>query len=121
MRPFAMVGLPAGLALFAGLASAVYVRFARRRPLADVLLYSALFMTAEWLRGNILTGFPWNLPVQTWDRVLGVLQGVAWIGPYGLSLLTVMVAAAAGAAIVYPRRSSLPAIAAACVCGVIHG
>lgn len=93
MRPFAVSGLPAGLALLAGLAGMAFVWIRRRlaaTPLADVLLFAVLFMASEWLRGNILTGFPWNLPIHGWDRALPVLQGVAWAGPYGMSLLAVI-------------------------------
>ena len=58
MRPIAMAGLPAVLAMLSGLACALYVRLARQRPFPDLLLYAVLFMAGEWLRGTILTGFP---------------------------------------------------------------
>src|SRR5882757_10522894 len=54
--PFAMTLLPAGLALFWATAALAYRALppvgARR-----VLLFAALFALAEWLRGNVLTGF----------------------------------------------------------------
>lgn len=93
MQPFAIIGLPAGLAILTGLAGAAFVWVRRRAPgspVRDALLFAALFMASEWLRGNILTGFPWNLPVHGWDSVLPVLQATAWLGPYGVSLLVVL-------------------------------
>lgn len=93
MQPFAIVGLPAGLAILTGLTGVAFVWLRRRypgSPIRDALLFAALFMATEWLRGNILTGFPWNLPVHGWDRVLPVLQAAVWLGPYGVSLLVVL-------------------------------
>ena len=108
MRPFAMGGLPAGLALLFGLTGALFVRLRRGKPAADLGLFAGLVLAAEWLRGTILTGFPWNLPVQAWDGFPGVLQAAAWIGPYGLSLLTVLSAAAFGLlAMLPPLRAVL--------------
>lgn len=113
MRPFAMAGLPAGLAILTGLAGMPFVLLRTRRAIADLPLFAALMLAAEWLRGTILTGFPWNLPVQTWDGVAGVSQAVAWIGPYGLSLLTVLAAAAFALAALLPPRRAAAAIALA--------
>ncbi len=106
MRPFAMAGLPALLALFPGLACGLWIYFARRPAPVRIALYAALFMGAEWLRGNILTGFPWNLPIQAWDRYLGVLQAVSYIGPYGVSLLTVLAACSMAAIVLTDRRTA---------------
>ncbi len=105
MRPFAVTGLPAGLALITGLAGLAFVRCRQwlgGRLLSDILLFAALFMTSEWLRGNMLTGFPWNLPVHGWSASGAVLQGVAWIGTYGVSL-TIVIAGGALLQLLAPR------------------
>jgi apolipoprotein N-acyltransferase len=94
MRPIAIAGLPAGLALIAGLGGVLFVMLRSRNLFQDVVLFATCFTLAEWVRGNILTGFPWNLPVHVWDQVLAVQQGVAWVGPYGLSLITLLAASA---------------------------
>nr|WP_316629950.1 apolipoprotein N-acyltransferase [uncultured Brevundimonas sp.] len=88
MAPFAASLLPAGLGLFWGAATALYRRFA---PIGSVrvLLFAALFCAAEWLRGHVLTGFPWNPAGATWRAGGGMSQFASVVGVYGLSLITV--------------------------------
>lgn len=88
----AVVLLASTLALFPALAGVLTMPLARlgvSQPLALAIGWTA----TEWLRGNILTGFPWNLIGYAWTVSEGTLQGVAFVGVYGLSLLTVAVAA----------------------------
>jgi apolipoprotein N-acyltransferase len=45
------------------------------------------------VRGNLFTGFPWNLTGTAWTDLETMMQPAALIGLYGLSMLTVLVAA----------------------------
>ncbi|MGE4314467.1 MAG: apolipoprotein N-acyltransferase, partial [Pseudobdellovibrionaceae bacterium] len=45
---------------------------------------------SEWARGHWFTGFPWNLPAYNWSFSLSILQVLALIGPYFLTLLTLL-------------------------------
>ena len=95
MMPFAIAGLPALLAIFTGLATLslhVVCHRLKLSGLARVLAFAMLWTIFEYLRGHILTGFPWNLIGYSWTSFLPVLQSVAVIGIYGLGLLTVAVA-----------------------------
>jgi apolipoprotein N-acyltransferase len=65
MAPFAVAGIAAGLALFWGAAAVLYRTFAPAGPLR-LLVFAGALAGAEWLRGNVLTGFPWDLPGETW-------------------------------------------------------
>ena len=88
--PFANLGLPAVLALFAALAGGVAKRlFDHGWPLW--LGLAALYTATEWLRGHLFTGFPWNLPSATIDGWLPLLQAASLVGSYGLSFLVVLI------------------------------
>jgi len=87
--PFVEFFLPGGLALFIAVACAVAARF--WKPGAPRIFALAIaYGIAEWVRGHIFTGFPWNLPAYSWGASLGVLQTTALFGSYGLSLLTIL-------------------------------
>jgi apolipoprotein N-acyltransferase len=65
MAPFAVVLMGGGLALFWGAAAWTY-RALRPAGAWKVLVFAGVFAGAEWLRGHLATGFPWNLPGETW-------------------------------------------------------
>lgn len=93
MAPFAVAAMASGLALFWGLAALVYRRF---RPAGAwrVLTFAGAFAALEWTRGHILTGFPWNLPGETWRAGSWPSQFAAVVGAYGLTWITLAIAAA---------------------------
>lgn len=93
LLPFAVTLMPAGLALFWGAACAIAAKF-WRPGLSRILVLAVALSVAEWLRGHILTGFPWNVLgyVLTWPLTL--MQGAGLVGIYGLTLLAVIVFAA---------------------------
>jgi apolipoprotein N-acyltransferase len=94
--PFAIGLLSAGMALYAGTASAVSSALWRPGP-ARILVLAVCYAIGEWLRGHLLTGFPWNLPAYGWGASLGVMQANALFGAYGMSLLTVLFGASLAA------------------------
>jgi apolipoprotein N-acyltransferase len=87
--PFVLALLPGGLALFPALACVVAAGFRQSGPARLFALCAALAL-AQYLRGHILTGFPWNLAAYGWAAVPEILQSAALIGSYGLSLLTIL-------------------------------
>ena len=95
MAPFAASLLPAGLGLFWGAATALYRRLAPT-GLLRVVVFAALFALFEWLRGHVLTGFPWNPAGATWGAGSAGSQFASVAGVYGLGVVTVAAACAFG-------------------------
>ncbi len=93
MAPIAVLLLPAGLGLFWGAAMMLY-RWARPRGPWRVLVFAGALTLFEWIRGHLLTGFPWNLPGETWRAGSPVSQTASVVGAYGLTWLTLVIAAA---------------------------
>ncbi|MFV2093036.1 MAG: apolipoprotein N-acyltransferase, partial [Hyphomicrobiales bacterium] len=91
--PFAIAAMPAGLAIFSGLA-VVVARLLWRPGYARVVALAVAWGALEWVRSEILTGFPWNLLGQTLAFSDSMIQGAAFVGDLGLSLLVVLVAGA---------------------------
>lgn len=93
MAPFAVAAMAAGMALFWGLAAVLY-RLVRPPGVRRVLVFAGAFAALEWTRGHILTGFPWNLPGETWRAGSALSQTAALVGAYGLTWITLAAAAA---------------------------
>ncbi len=90
LLPVAVAGLPAYLALFTaaglGLARIIWVRGPER-----VLALAVSLTAAEWLRGHLLSGFPWNTFGYAITQPLALAQGAALIGVWGLTFLAVAI------------------------------
>lgn len=120
MAPFALLLMAGGLALFWGLAAWLY-RLSRPRGPWRVVVFAGALALLEWTRSHVFTGFPWNLPGETWRAGGAVSQFAAVVGPYGLSWLTIALAAAA-ATLFDPgarrARFAPPAVALAVLAGL---
>ncbi len=90
--PLAVAGLPALLALFYGVFGVAVKHFARGHAGAWCAFVGGLSFT-EWLRGHLFTGFPWNLYGYAWNDSLALAQSVSLFGSYGLTALTILLAA----------------------------
>lgn len=109
--PFIALILPGGLALFIMLATAVSGYF-WREGWPRIFMLAACYAAAEWIRGNIFTGFPWNLPGYGWDASLAMLQSVSVVGVYGLSFLTILFGASLALLFTSARAKEWPVLAA---------
>ena len=119
MAPLGVLVMPAGLALFYGLALAIAGVVWRPGPARVVTLALSLF-AAEWLRGHVLTGFPWNALGYTIAAPDALMQAGALVGVYGLGFFAVLIFASPATLADAGRRVSrwiMPVIAAALLAG----
>lgn len=103
MAPFAVVLMGGGLALFWGVAGLAYKALGPRSAWKP-LVFAGVFAAAEWLRGHILTGFPWNLVGESWSAGSAPSQAAALVGAYGLTWITLALASAPAVLVLPVRR-----------------
>ena len=90
LLPFAVIGLPAGLAVFTAFGVAVSRLLWTRGPMR-ILALSVALTAAEWLRGHLLSGFPWNAFGYALTSPLILAQSASLIGVWGLTFVAVAV------------------------------
>ena len=91
-----MIGVVLYLAVYFGLYGLLINMSARGsgsgvRGLGLLFFAPAAWVTLEWLRGNLFTGFPWALLAYSQSFNLPVIQIADIFGAYGISFLVVMV------------------------------
>ena len=95
MAPFAVLGLAMGLALFAGLV-AVVSKYVFKQMQAGVygrtVILAVVWISVEWVRGWVLTGFPWNQIGSVWANFDIMMQFASVGGVLGLGLVTLTAA-----------------------------
>ena len=88
--PAAVLGLAALLSCFLAFPAAVAHRLTQPGVGRALALAAALGL-GDWLRGHLLTGFPWNLFGYAWLHVPAVEQAAAAVGIYGVGLATLVI------------------------------
>ncbi|UWU69276.1 apolipoprotein N-acyltransferase [Bradyrhizobium sp. NC92] len=90
LTPFAVLGLPAYLAIFTAIGFAL-ARLLWSKNATRVLALAASLTISEWLRGHALTGFPWNAFGYALSEPLPLAQTASLIGLWGMTFLTVAI------------------------------
>ena len=90
LLPIAVIGLPAVLAVYTAFGAALARLLWTKGALRIVALGVAL-TTSEWLRGHLLTGFPWNAFGYALTAPLALAQAASVFGIWGLTFLAIVV------------------------------
>lgn len=88
--PFALLGIPAILAIFTGV-SFMVLKLWPYNGISRAFAFAAIWVGFEWLRGHLFTGFPWNLVGYVWAFSPEMMQIASLLGVYGLSLFAVLI------------------------------
>jgi apolipoprotein N-acyltransferase len=110
LMPFAVLGLPAYLALFPAFGFAL-ARLIWSKDGSRVIALAASLTASEWLRGHVLTGFPWNTFGYALTEPLALAQAASLIGLWGLTFLSVAIFASPAVLIDGNSRGRRPWVA----------
>ena len=92
LATLAVLALCSLLASFYALACAAYVQIKTEQPVLNALLFAALWLLAELLRGTVLSGLPWS--AVGYAHIDGPLVALApYVGVYGISFMAAFIAA----------------------------
>ena len=92
LMPFAVVGISMAMAIYPALTCGIVSWISNQTPVRHFLLpilFAAAWALSEWLRGIVLTGFPWNPVASIWGISDEILQSISWLSALGLGFVTI--------------------------------
>jgi apolipoprotein N-acyltransferase len=104
MMPFAVGGLAAVMAIYWGIAGLTARLMSR--IMTPLFGFPITLSVCEWLRGHLMTGFPWAVPGLAVDGMGPVAQLASVTGMTGLTLLILLWAATPAVFIAGAHRST---------------
>ena len=89
--PITIILIPAFLGLFYGFITFCFIIIKSKKIVSAFVTFSLIFGIIEFIRGFILTGFPWNLIAYSFSNQIEVLSITSIIGTYGFNLLCISI------------------------------
>ena len=87
--PFSLILIPLFLSLFFSL-PIIFVGNFIEKNISSIFLISLIFSLSDFLRGNILTGFPWNIWAYSFSWSPESIQILSIVGTYSYNLLVII-------------------------------
>ena len=87
--PITIILIPSFLGIFYGLATFCFVILKSKNVVSSFFVFSLFLGVFEFIRGSILTGFPWNLIAYSFVNHLEILSITSLIGTYGFNLFCI--------------------------------
>ena len=87
--PITIFLIPAFLSIFYGIVSLCFLILRPKKVASSFFTFSLIFGILEFIRGSILTGFPWNLIAYSFSDHLEILSITSIIGTYGFNLFCI--------------------------------
>ena len=87
--PVVIILFPSFLAIFYGLITYIFSITFSKNIISSFFIFSILFGTIEYIRGSILTGFPWNLIAFSFSESIYFIQILSVIGTYSFNLICI--------------------------------
>ena len=87
--PVTIILIPSFLGIFYGLVTFCFIISKSKKVVSSFFVFSLFFGVFEFIRGSILTGFPWNLIAYSFVNHLEILSITSLIGTYGFNLFCI--------------------------------
>ena len=88
--PISIIFIPAFISIFFGISTLITKLFlSQKKIITSVLIFSLVFSIIEYIRGIVLSGFPWNLIAYSFSNQTEFIQINSLVGIYGFNLLCI--------------------------------
>ena len=105
--PFSVILIPSFLAIFYGLVSCLFILLKPKKIISSLFVFSLIFGILDFVRGSILTGFPWNLIAFSFSNQLEILSIISIIGSYGFNLFCISLFTSPAVLLIRDKKSDI--------------